>query len=678
MKVAVVVALGVLSASIAHAAQTAPPVSSSATPAAADRMAESYAQFLLGRHHEGNGEGDLAVAAYTRAMELDPGSAEVPAELAGFHLRQSRLQEAMNAAQQALKLDEHNREANRVLGIIFSALVDERDPADAQSAGAPNENIAKAIGHLEIAIEQSPGEVEPSLRATLGRMYVAGRAWEKAITLLVPLVNQEPQWSAGPTLLAEAYAGAGRIRDGIAWLKERAEQDPRLLPTLADFYERERDWQSAADTYGLAIQLTPFGRNITDLRTRHASALLNVGGRDAATKARDTLTGQGMRGVTVTAGRATLPNDARALYLLSQAQRRLGNGAAAEEAARALIALNSRLPWGYYALAEALEERGQYQAVVDALAPVMPQFRPGKPDDPAYEATMLLPHLGFAYQQLGQFDKAIETFEEARRLAPKDPAMTGYLVEANIAARRYGPAVEIARAASAAQAGDVRLQRVHALALRRGGKADQAITLLQGTLARHGDDPTVHIALACAYADAERPDDAVKVLQSAQATFPSDIAVLFELGATFDRQQRHAEAEEAFNQVLARDPDNAAALNYLGYMLAERGERLDESVSLLQKALQLEPENGSFLDSLGWAYYKANNLPLAEEHLRRAASQLRASSVIQDHYGDVLFKLQRFDDAIAAWTQALEGDGDSIDPDDIDRKIRAARQQIRK
>jgi tetratricopeptide (TPR) repeat protein len=383
-----------------------------------------------------------------------------------------------------------------------------------------------------------------------------------------------------------------------------------------------------------------------------------------------------MRGVT--AGKATLPNDARALYLLSQAQRRLGDGAAAEASARALVALNSRLPWGYYALAEALEARGQYQAVVDALAPVMEQFRPRAAGDPSYEATMLLPHLGFAYQQLGQFDKAIETFEEARRLAPKDPSFAGHLVEANIAAREYRKAVEIARSASAEHPGDVRLQRVHALALRRDGRAEEAIALLQGTLAQHADEPTVHMALAGAFADAGRPDDAIKALQAAQAKFPANTALLFELGATYDRHERHAEAEEVFKQVLARDPENADALNYLGYMLAERGERLDESVTLLKKALQLEPENGSFLDSLGWAYYKANNLPLAEEHLRRAAGQLRANSVIQDHYGDVLFKLERFDDAIAAWTQALEGDGDSIDPDDIDRKIRAARQRIRK
>jgi len=90
--------------------------------------------------------------------------------------------------------------------------------------------------------------------------------------------------------------------------------------------------------------------------------------------------------------------------------------------------------------------------------------------------------------------------------------------------------------------------------------------------------------------------------------------------------------------VLARDPENAAALNYLGYMLAERGERLDESVAYVKKALEIEPENGSYLDSLGWAYFKAEELGLAEENLKRAAGQLQTNSVVQDHYGQVLFQ----------------------------------------
>jgi tetratricopeptide (TPR) repeat protein len=113
-------------------------------------------------------------------------------------------------------------------------------------------------------------------------------------------------------------------------------------------------------------------------------------------------------------------------------------------------------------------------------------------------------------------------------------------------------------------------------------------------------------------------------------------------------------------------------------MLAERGERLDESVDYVTKALELDPDNGSFLDSLGWAYFKAGKLDLAEVNLKRAAEQLRTNSVVLDHYGDVLFRLGRLDEAIAAWNRALEGDGSSIDRAGIDRKVRDAQQKLKK
>jgi tetratricopeptide (TPR) repeat protein len=145
-----------------------------------------------------------------------------------------------------------------------------------------------------------------------------------------------------------------------------------------------------------------------------------------------------------------------------------------------------------------------------------------------------------------------------------------------------------------------------------------------------------------------------------------------------EKQKKFSEAEAVFRQLIAKDPENAAALNYLGYMLAERGERLTESVDFLKRALAIEPNNGSFLDSIGWAYYKDGKLDLALENLKLAADQLPANSVVQDHYGDVLSKMGRWEDAIAAWNRALAGDGDSIDKGDIDKKIKSARQKLPK
>src|SRR4029450_11163928 len=115
---------------------------------------------------------------------------------------------------------------------------------------------------------------------------------------------------------------------------------------------------------------------------------------------------------------------------------------------------------------------------------------------------------------------------------------------------------------------------------RQDGKADQGIALLEGLLQRLGDDPEAHISLAEMYSESNRGAQAVKLLQDAQAKFPGATSISFELAAVLEKQKRYGEAEVVFRQLLTRDPEPAPTLNYLGYMLAERGVRLDESVEL--------------------------------------------------------------------------------------------------
>ena len=124
------------------------------------------------------------------------------------------------------------------------------------------------------------------------------------------------------------------------------------------------------------------------------------------------------------------------------------------------------------------------------------------------------------------------------------------------------------------------------------------------------------------------------------------------------------------------DATDANALNSLGYMLAERGERLDEAVQLVQRALKIDPDNPSFLDSLGWAYFQQGRLDQADAPLTQAAAKLQSSSVVQEHLGDLRFKQQRFADAASAWERALSGDGQSVDRARIEKKLRDARSRM--
>ena len=100
-------------------------------------------------------------------------------------------------------------------------------------------------------------------------------------------------------------------------------------------------------------------------------------------------------------------------------------------------------------------------------------------------------------------------------------------------------------------------------------------------------------------------------------------------------------------------------------------------MQLLQRALKIDPENPSFLDSLGWAYFQQGRLdrgrPAADPG---GCSSCRSSSVVQEHLGDLRFKQQRFADAASAWERALSGDGQSVDRARIEKKIRDARARM--
>jgi Tfp pilus assembly protein PilF len=101
------------------------------------------------------------------------------------------------------------------------------------------------------------------------------------------------------------------------------------------------------------------------------------------------------------------------------------------------------------------------------------------------------------------------------------------------------------------------------------------------------------------------------------------------------------------------NPGNASVLNYYGYMLADRGVRLEEATAMIKQAVTQEPSNGAYLDSLGWAYYKQNKLTEAEENLRKANDRQKHDPTILGHLGDVYAKLGQSDQAVMYWQRAL-------------------------
>jgi tetratricopeptide (TPR) repeat protein len=120
-------------------------------------------------------------------------------------------------------------------------------------------------------------------------------------------------------------------------------------------------------------------------------------------------------------------------------------------------------------------------------------------------------------------------------------------------------------------------------------------------------------------------------------------------------------------------------------MLADRNVKLSEALTLITKALDLDPNNGAYLDSLGWVYYKMNRLPEAEENLRQALLRTPRDATVHDHMGDILLRESKVKEAIAQWQLSLQEFEASlaadVEPGDVAKvksKLEAARVRLAK
>jgi tetratricopeptide (TPR) repeat protein len=405
------------------------------------------------------------------------------------------------------------------------------------------------------------------------------------------------------------------------------------------------------------------------------------------------------------------PQYAEGWLLLAEAQEGAGSSDAAVDTLTQLLDDQPQFFRGRVQLAETLDRQRKFAQAAEAWAAVQ-SLSPGNTEisarranslintGRAADARMILDEalkrspgdvrltfmLAQAQRDAGDLDGAEVTARALHQAHPEDARFT-YLVSQMLEARgRYQEIVDFLKPAIASLRGGAGkpsqaalLLGSEGLALQQLKKYDEAIGAFKDAVALTPDDPVRQVLLIQGYSAAGRHKDAIETAEKARAKFPQDSTVIYQLGAAFDRAGRREEAEKTFRTLVADDPLNAGALNYLGYMLAERGSspNLDEAVSLIQRALDVEPDNPSYLDSLGWAYVQQGRLDLADAPLSSAAGKMPTNSVVQEHLGDLREKQNRRADAVAAWQKALAGDGDSIDRSKIQKKIDSARKASR-
>lgn len=282
------------------------------------------------------------------------------------------------------------------------------------------------------------------------------------------------------------------------------------------------------------------------------------------------------------------------------------------------------------------EARKQFQILLDAS--------PGDRD--------MLFAVALVSFQLGDLETAANLFEQT--LLAGHPEADGIRLNLGNIAERRGDDTTALRWYRAVGPGrhHVDAQLRVAFILARAGQTEEARLHLKAIAADENGRKRAVIAEAALLRDAERHGEAFEVLETALKDHPDDPDLLYEAAMIAERLDRVDLMEDRLLKLIALQPDHAHAYNALGYSLADRGLRLDEAQTLIEKALALQPNDPFILDSMGWVRFRLNDLDGALAHLERAYG-IRSDPEIAAHLGEVLWALDRKDEARQMWDTAL-------------------------
>ena len=627
-------------------------------------MAHLYGE-LAGTYGNRGEYVNKALDFYRQALKLDPNAVYVQEELTQFYVQIGQLDKAQTEADAILKAHPDNTNARKTLGRIYS-----RQVGDADSGRFDRAMLQKAIDQYQKIVQTEPKDLE-SLQQ-LARLYRASRDNAAAERIFKQILEINPDDEDGLNGLAVLYADRGDIAGAITMLKQAVEKnpDPRTLVMLAEFYDQIKDFSNAADTWKLVAAATN-----ENVRVRRALAqdLLNAGRLDEALSAFQSLAADDP---------ASVPLQLQLAEIL-QKKRDYAGAEAAIAKARAI----DNNPSVRYAEAELLRIEGKWQQAAAALQALLNDTKQANYSDADKgERMRLLSRLGATMQEAGKTPEAVAAY---RQIADLDstlaPSVEAQVIDAYRAGKDYKTARQVADVAVKRYSGDRGLVFVHASLLGDLGQADPAINELKN-LPQSANDREVILSIAQIQDKVKRYDDERKSLDLADtlAKSPEEKhAILFMRGAMFERQKNFDAAEKAFRDVLNADPNNAGAMNYIGYMFADRNVRLDEAQQLISKAVDMEPDNGAYLDSLGWIHFRLNKLDQAEGELRQAVDKVGKDPTVHDHLAEVYFKqgkireaIQQWEAAVTEWKTAAPSDQDPAELAKVNKKLENARVKV--
>jgi tetratricopeptide (TPR) repeat protein len=592
-----------------------------------------------------------AIDNYKLALKADPTSAAIGDELSSFYIEAGRTRDAESDAEEILRRDPNDLFALRLLAKVYAAQIQGPQNRIDQTM------LQRAIDQYKKIVALDSKDVNSWLM--LGRLQYyssnsleARTAYEKAMAL-------DPDNEDALTGLAQVYSDEGNIQKAGDLLRQLAEKHPsgRGLEALADFYQRSHQYGLAADTLKQALSLNP--PNGAEVEQRLAQFEVFAARYSDAVETWKDLISQD-------------PDNSQYYLWLSRTYRQTRDFAKAKEAsdkARELDPMNPEIRVNDAYILEGLGKTPEaIQIMKDLIASTQKSVYSKEERGTRAE---LFNQLAAFYVDADQTESAVDAFRQAADVNP-DKATDEILaaVETLSDAHEYNKAQQELDAAVKKSPDDRELRSRHAIMLAEMGKTDQGVAEAKKLLTGKGgkEDRDAYLTLYSVYEKGKKWDDTAKALDQAEKISTSDAEkedVIFDRGAMYERMKKIDLAEQQFRKVLDLDPDSDAALNYLGYMLADRNMRLQESLDYITRAVDKRPENGAYIDSLGWVYFRLGRLQEAEENLRRAVQKTPHDPTVHDHLAQTLMREGKVREAMAQWQLSLK-EWDSSSPAEID------------
>ena len=375
------------------------------------------------------------------------------------------------------------------------------------------------------------------------------------------------------------------------------------------------------------------------------------------------------------------PDDAESWFQLAAGEARLGHFGAADTALAEVVDLNPMRPGVFFLQGWIHENLGRTREAMDLYRQhllahpndwttrrrAVNLLARAKRFDEAWREVRIIARARPDDREIGEVEADLafsagragdgtQALQRMRRQWPDDPNVVSASVALLARHGRAREAVAEAEGWVGRRPGDFRAHLIAARARTLNQQTGEALAHLQRALAIAPDSLAPRATLARFYEQQRRGAEAESMWAETAARFPEHDGVAFDLAACRERLGDLPGAEAAVRDVLRREPDNATALNFLGYLWADHDRNLEQAVQLIVRALAQDPDNGAYVDSLGWAYYRLGRLPEARLHLERAVRLTGGDAVVLEHLGDVYNDLKLKDLAAEQYRLSLAAD----------------------